>query len=70
MSGFRVTPWTSIEWPDNQICVKSSILKLLCSEKVWSEPEVVEAAAWEFQDTADFLKAGASQVSELIELAM
>ena len=27
---------------------------------VWSEPEIVESAAWEFQDTENFIKIGES----------
>ena len=28
------------------------------AEQVWSEPEIVESAAYEFADTSEFLEAG------------
>ena len=33
---------------------------------VWSEPEVVEAAAWEFQDTEEFIKVGESLLTPYV----
>ena len=33
---------------------------------VWSEPDVVEAAAWEFQDTEEFIKIGESLLTPYV----
>ena len=54
-----------MQWNINTKCGSIESFLLIRAIQVWSEPEVVEAAAYEFQDTADFLKAGICYPFEL-----
>jgi len=40
------------------------LLLLLLRSRVWSEPSVIDAAAYEFAETAKFLEAGEGLCSE------